>query len=173
MEVISVFPQHTKLSPELTSHIFPRTSIVCDRRNEIPCCPQNIPRKSSAAITSPVVPRIEIARVRHNCRPYVSPVTAIACFPQNCHGMWSQELTTFFGPAHWHPIMVHTNGIACGFQKCHGICSPQLPSTCVPHNCHPYVVPRNDLNQIQVTTITVDEANGPSVALSADSYRLF
>ena len=78
--------------------------------------------------------------------------------------MWSPEL-----PWHVFPKIA----TACG--------SPELSWHVVPTTAirmwspklTSHLIPRNDLNQIQVTIITVDEGIGPSVVQSADSYRLF
>ena len=52
--------------------------------------------------------------------------------------MWSQVLPEHVGP-----------------QNCHGMLSPKLKL---------HVIPRTDLNQVQDTTINIDEENGPFVA---------
>ena len=86
-----------------------------------------------------------------------------------------------YGPYKWHCMLfpempshvVPRIAVVCG--------SSELPWYLIPTTvirmCSPkrtsYVILRTYLNQVQVTTITVDERNGPSVALSADSYRLF
>jgi len=108
------------------------------------------------------VPRTETASDPHNCH---------LMFPRNAILMWSPELPSSCGPYTCHRMFPRTAIL---------MWSPQLPSHVVPRTdicmwsspLTSRVVPRTDLHQFQVTTIIVDNGNGPSLVLSADSYGL-
>jgi hypothetical protein len=99
-----------------------------------------------------VVPRNYIACVHQKFHPYVVPTTAIACGPQNCHRIWSTELTSYVfpttaiicGPQNCHHMVPRNAIFMCypeltsvyGSHKCHRMWSPELTALCGPHNFH-------------------------------------